>query len=78
MSATDIVAYTYEADVHCLDCARARFVGVTMAAGEELDEHGIALSATDNEGNPVHPVFAVNLGEFNEPCCGTRCVTIES
>jgi hypothetical protein len=55
-----VVAYTYEADIHCLTCAGKRF---------EENEH-CELVGTDNEGNPIHPVF--NTDEFPNPeYCGT-------
>jgi len=45
MGHLDPIAYTYEADCHCPDCAFARF-------GQ--DEHGfIPEDATDDEGNSV-------------------------
>jgi hypothetical protein len=39
-----VVAYTYEAGEHCLDCAAGRF-----GLGE--------IHAFDSEGNAVYPVF---------------------
>jgi hypothetical protein len=39
-------ACTFEADIHCADCARERF-------GDSLDSD----TATDTEGNAPHPVF---------------------
>lgn len=39
---TRIIAYAYEADVHCLDCAQARF-GLSSATGHYVE----------NNGNPV-------------------------
>ena len=48
---TQILCYTYEADHHCIDCARDRFPMMT-----ELDNNG----ATDNEGNPVGVVFTTD------------------
>jgi len=43
----DPIAYTYEADHHCEDCAAARF---------GRDEHG-DITGTDSEGNEVGAVF---------------------
>jgi hypothetical protein len=63
-----LVAYTYEAGLHCPDCTRARaerggFASAALPiAGRPggLDEHGVPLDAIDNEGNPVHPVFSTD------------------
>lgn len=51
-----VKAYTYEADVHCWNCAHARF-------GERLDR------AVDNEGNPVGVIF--DIDEDDNTHCGT-------
>lgn len=48
------IAYTYEADVHCPDCARQRF---PASYTSESDLHGVKIDATDNEGNPIHAVM---------------------
>lgn len=43
----EIIAWTYEADYHCLDCAWKRF------------DHALEDPDTvDDEGNPLHPVFS--------------------
>jgi hypothetical protein len=63
-----IVAYTYEAGLHCPSCTRTRAErgGFALAAlpiaGRPggLDEHGVPLDAIDNEGNPVRPVFSTD------------------
>jgi hypothetical protein len=59
-----IVAYTYEADVHCPDCAAHRaFVGLlarTPPLQMGTDEHGLAFDLIDREGNPVRPVFSTD------------------
>ncbi len=44
-----VLAYTYEADYHCRQCARQRF-------GDSLD-----VDAIDREGNAVWPVFPGQL-----------------
>ena len=57
-----IIAYTYEGDIHCCQCAQKRF-------GAALDDG----TAQDGEGNPVHPVFAGDeICEIHETCanCG--------
>jgi hypothetical protein len=63
---THIIAYTYEAGTHCLNCAKRR----DMASGfridkdrpraHQLDENGIPYGATDREGNSVHPIFSTD------------------
>ena len=54
-----IIAYTYEADYHCIDCTEKRF-------GQ--DDLGYAFTV-DDEDNPVHPVFSID--EIDEhPVCG--------
>lgn len=45
----EVIGYTYEADVHCPDCARKRFTD---------PDH-----AEDREGNPVHPLFLGDVEE---------------
>lgn len=44
MNAWEIIGYTYDADIHCPECANA--------AGMDIE------GATDSEGNESHPVFA--------------------
>ena len=45
MGHLDPIAYTYEADHHCPDCAKERF---------GVDRNGfVPEDAEDNEGNPV-------------------------
>ena len=63
----DIMAYTYEADYHCPSCTRTRFHWTNKAYGYDmglLDSWGIPDSATDREGNLIHPVF--NTDEWQE------------
>ena len=57
-----IVAYTYEADIHCWDCATA--AGMAKA------------DARDREGNSPHPVFDIDEGWKGE-VCGTCFCRIE-
>jgi hypothetical protein len=55
-----IVGYTYEADVHCTDCA--------LKAFRDLESRG----AIDSEGNQVQPVFDITEGSELSHCadCG--------
>lgn len=61
-----IIAYTYEAAMHCPGCTAARFPG-----GPHLltDEHGVSMYAIDRECNQVHPVYSTD--ETNETHCDT-------
>jgi hypothetical protein len=77
MHATTIIAYTYEAAMHCPACtlARIRALRPTLLVqyvGGETDEHGMPVSTTDREGNSVHPVFASDETQPGECCddCG--------
>jgi len=58
----DVIAYTYEADTHCAECARERF-------GDALDEP----DTQDDEGNPIGAIFStdehpegLSCGDCNE------------
>jgi hypothetical protein len=58
----NVIAYAYEAEIHCPDCARERF-------GDALDEP----NTQDDEGNPIGAVFStdehpkgLSCGDCNE------------
>lgn len=54
-----IIAYTFEADVHCPACTHERFPADSFT--EYLpDEHDVGTQAIDREGNPIHPVFDID------------------
>ena len=64
---SNILAYTYEADYHCIDCTRKRFFYLyvepnrsIVTTNSETDENGILYTQDDNEGNRVHPVFSTD------------------
>ena len=59
MGYPEVIAYTYEADIHCVDCAHERF--------QDPDSE----SAVDREGNPVHAVFTGAEIEYWPVPCGT-------
>jgi hypothetical protein len=74
-----VVAYSYEADVHCPACTQARHYRggfamdwhVHIALAQEkctVDEHQVPYKAIDNEGNPIHPVFSTDEHDFTH--CG--------
>lgn len=60
--AWDIRAWTYEADIHCNDCAEKRF-GYIALHQEPY--------AQDSEGNEVHPVFESDEAPAEGEVCGT-------
>jgi hypothetical protein len=60
-----IIAYTYDASAHCVDCAKKRTFKLSansLNAPDEgaYDEHGIPIHAMDGEGNALHPVFSTD------------------
>jgi hypothetical protein len=60
-----IIAYTYDADVHCPDCAKydvgmRRLVLPHPVPVSSLDEHGLSDQLLDRERNPIHPVFDID------------------
>jgi hypothetical protein len=64
VKAGDILAYTYQADYHCVDCTRKRFFYLYVEPNRsivttnfETDDNGILYTQLDSEGNFVHPVF---------------------
>ena len=65
-----IIAYTYEADYHCIECTRVRFGDskgdLAITNGQKWCD---ALWPTlDNEGNLVHPVFSIDEWyDINKP-----------
>jgi hypothetical protein len=68
-----ILAYTYEADVHCPDCTAHAWAAIRLpgSPGAPLDEHALPADMTDWEGNPVHPVF--NTAEQLSPLFCSDC-----
>lgn len=78
-----IVAYSYNADVHCPECCKRAFGSAASPAKfapssplfgsdsheDERDEHGILLLQKDGEGNLVHPIFSTD--EQPATYCGT-------
>ena len=72
---TRIIAYTYEADVHCVACTQKRFAPSEVGHGPGLltqwheDQHGVPIESTDREGNSTHPVFTTDEHDFTH--CGT-------
>ena len=57
-----IVAYTYDADIHCIACTVKQFAyfhtgEIRIAVG---DWNGIYFNQEDSEGNLVHPLFSTD------------------
>lgn len=59
------IGYTYEAAVHCPDCAEARF--------GRNDDGFIAEDATDAEGNPVGAFFSWDVDHTDDRATGEHC-----
>jgi hypothetical protein len=73
-----IIAYTYDADIHCIECtkkqyatpiAAIKYVRTPESQAEELDENGMCLRAIDREGNLVRPIFSTDE-QLEVPFCG--------
>ncbi len=59
-----IIAYTFEADLHCVSCTKRATQRMKLdhnhpyAMGEShKDDHGVEYDFVDSEGNLIHPVF---------------------
>ena len=71
-----IIAYTYEADYHCIKCTNERFAynhtnDVRFSDANDksvqVDWNGIYVDQEDNEGNLVHALFDIDeWQEFDE------------
>jgi len=59
VKAWTVVGWSYDADFHCPDCARARF-------GDATDDEDDPPE--DSEGNEIHPLFAGDEGAAGEHC----------
>ena len=59
-----IIAYTYEADVHCIDCTENTF-GEKFTKMRGLSDYFLP---DDREGNRVHPLF--DCDEIQYLACG--------
>ena len=77
-----IIAYTFEADVHCPTCTKRATRRMKLdhnhpyAMGESFkDDHGIEYDLVDCEGNLVKPVYATDEYEFK--VCGDCRVELE-
>lgn len=67
----NIIGYTYEADCHCVGCAKKRFM-CDINADDYLpsrsDRNYIPFDARDREGNTIHAIFSTDENAPNEYC----------
>jgi len=74
MQADEIVAYQYDANLHCPSCTidawnNGYFTKADpLGLGNGRDANGILMSATDKEGNNITAIFAMNEGWQNDNC----------
>lgn len=72
MNSMRVIGYTYEADCHCVQCAKTRHqargftINTNGPEGADLDEHDIPYGATDREGNFIHPIFPTDEMQYDE------------
>ena len=52
-----VIAYTYEADTHCIDCTQVRFHGSEL---KDTDSNGIGFEQADSLGDLVHALFSTD------------------
>ena len=68
-----VIAYTYEADYHCIKCTVKEFDYLRTPKRDYIsfksmcDENRIHVNQKDNEGNEIHPLFSIDeWQEFDE------------
>ena len=71
--AVRIVAYTFEADIHCPSCTAER-ANVGLLTREPplhpyTDEFGLTADLVDREGNHIRPVFSTDAFGVVAPSC---------
>tara|TARA_R100000306_G_C4287504_1_gene98299 strand:+ start:61 stop:363 length:303 start_codon:yes stop_codon:yes gene_type:complete len=72
---TLVIAYSYQADDHCISCTVNRYRSGGFDTLEEwhpnynhgLDEHGVGMDAMDYESNAVHPIFSTDEWQEYDP-----------
>lgn len=76
-----IVAYTFEADIHCPDCTIERAAVGLLKREPPLnpytDEFGLTADLVDREGNPVKPVFSTDAFNIVVSRCSECGVPLE-
>lgn len=84
-----ITGYTFEADLHCVECTLARHNRKPFHLRPKdwpdyipgKDENGLPYAAQDREGNLVHPVFSTDemSGNHCGDCgCEVDCNVVEN
>lgn len=70
----NIIAYAFDADVHCPGCTKARSQTLRLdhnhpyAIGTPMmDEHGIEYDLVDRESDLIHPMF--DTDELESTAC---------
>lgn len=70
-----IIAYTFEADLHCPSCTRQATERMKLdhahpyAMGDACqDDHGLEFDFVDSDSNLIHPVFSADVTDFTH--CG--------
>jgi hypothetical protein len=71
-----IIAYNFESECNCVDCTRKSYDDGRLSAHRAYvrDEHGLPQFLTDQDDNPVHPVFSTDELAPNTRC--DRCMTV--
>lgn len=66
-----IIAYTFEADVHCPACTKQAAQRMKLdhshpyaMGASHPDDHGIEYDLVDSDGNLVHPVFNTDTDQY--------------
>ena len=71
-----VIAYTYEADHHCIDCTVKRYqsgefdkapTDYPYYNGNDTDQNRVGYDSLDSEGNYVHPVFSTDEWQNFDP-----------
>lgn len=62
-----VIAYAYDADIHCIACAKAAWAARDLRYPRRLthislhrDEHSLPYGVIDREGNEVDAVFSTS------------------
>ena len=80
-----VIGYSYEADVHCIQCTERRF-GPPPYYDRSDDQGNPMMDLTDDEGNAIHPIFddserpcvqdeLTGEPDFYDEICGT-CLSV--
>ena len=65
----NIIAFTYDADIHCIDCTVKDFKEIMRSDREDFYK--------DSEGNSIHPVFSYDECVEQDWSCGDCRVLIK-